>query len=349
MPLAIHFEELSTPKRAGGIEGATRELVAHLRTIGVDVTRSSEQSAARKPDCVHFHGLWSPSLARQFSFWLKQQVPCMVSPHGMLEPWALAHKRWKKLIAWHVYQRRLINQAVTLHATSERERSNFKTLGLKPPTATIPWGVSLPPARITKHETRNTELSPRTALFVGRIYPVKGLPLLIEAWARVRPDNWKLRIVGPDEAGHRAHVEASVRQQGLSAVVEFTKELTGPAKEAAYAEAELFVMPSHTENFGMAIAEALAHGVPVITTKGAPWQELIAHRCGWWVDIGVEPLACALREATQLTDEQRQEMGLRGRKLIETNYTWPAAAQQMLAVYRWVLGQGNIPDCVHTS
>ena len=142
----IHFEELSAPQRAGGIEAATCELVTHLRVAGVTVSRSSESAPSGQPDCVHFQGIWSPRLARQFRSWHQQGVPCAVSPHGMLEPWALSHKRLKKWIAWHVYQKRLLNQAVVLHGTSVRETANFKKLGLKPPTAMIPWGVSVPPA-----------------------------------------------------------------------------------------------------------------------------------------------------------------------------------------------------------
>jgi glycosyltransferase involved in cell wall biosynthesis len=94
------------------------------------------------------------------------------------------------------------------------------------------------------------------------------------------------------------------------------------------------------------IAEALACGVPVITTKGTPWNELLAHRCGWWVDAGAEPLATAMREAIALTDEQRREMGKRGRCLVEERYSWPKIAVEMKLVYEWVLGGGTKPECV---
>src|ERR1035437_7417092 len=193
----VHFEELGAPQRAGGIEAVTRELVAHLRAAGLKVSRSSEPEAFSLPDCVHLHGIWSPQLARRFLAWGKRGVPCVVSPHGMLDPWALSHKWFKKKVAWHVYQKRMLDRAVLLHGASERETRQFKTLRLKPPMALVPWGVTLPPARAE----RPAHPRPRIALFVGRIYPVKGLPMLVEAWARVRPAGWKLRIVGPDEAG----------------------------------------------------------------------------------------------------------------------------------------------------
>jgi glycosyltransferase involved in cell wall biosynthesis len=108
-------------------------------------------------------------------------------------------------------------------------------------------------------------------------------------------------------------------------------------------------LPSFTENFGVAAAEALACGVPVVTTKGAPWEEPRTRQCGWWIDIGVEPLAAALREATSLSDQERHEMGQRGRHLVEEKYSWPQIGRDMLSVYHWVLGAGAKPECVQTK
>jgi glycosyltransferase involved in cell wall biosynthesis len=123
----------------------------------------------------------------------------------------------------------------------------------------------------------------------------------------------------------------------------------GEAKTKLYRQADLFILPTFSESFGVVVAEALACGVPVITTKGAPWEGLLTHRCGWWIDIGVEPLATALRAATALSDEERREMGERGRRYVEREFSWPSIAEQMLAVYRWVLEQGDKPDCVVTD
>ena len=341
----IHFEELSAPQRAGGIEAATRELAAHLRSAGLQVSRSSEQTAIGLPDCVHIHGIWSPQLAGKFLAWQKKGVPCIVSPHGMLEPWPLSHKWLKKKIAWHVYQKRLLNRAAALHGTSARETAQFRKLGLTPPSALVPWGVEMPPQN-RKSEIGNRKSEIRTALFVGRIHPVKGLPMLIEAWAKVRPAGWKLKIVGPDEVGHRAEVEAVVQKTGLASVVEFVGELAGSAKSAAYDGADLFIQPSYTENFGMAIAEALAHSLPVITTTGTPWSILPKRGCGWCGDARAEPLAQALREASALTNEERQVMGQRGYDLVKENYSWPVVASTFLEVYRWVLQRGGKPACV---
>lgn len=326
----IYFEELTAPQRAGGIEAVTRELVAHLNAIGVKVSRSSEQEAAGLPDCVHLHGIWSPRLAGSFRAWRKRGVPCVVSPHGMLAPWALSHKWLKKKVAWHLYQKHSLDQAVFLHGTSEHETRQFKKLGLKPPVATIPWGVSLPSVA----EKSASRSRPRTALFVGRIYPVKGLPLLVEAWAKVRPTGWKMKLVGPDEAGHRAEVEALIRAAKLEADFEFTGPLQGEALRAAYENASLFIQPSYTENFGMAVAEALAYSLPVLTTTGTPWSILPDRGCGWWVSPTVDQITQALTNATRLEDVVLRDMGAKGRDVVAREFSWCQTAGKMQQLYQ---------------
>jgi glycosyltransferase involved in cell wall biosynthesis len=169
---------------------------------------------------------------------------------------------------------------------------------------------------------------------------------LVEAWAAVKPESWQVVIAGQDENGHQAEVEAAIRERQLQRDFSFVGPIDGPAKWDLYRSADLFVLPSHTENFGLAVAEALACGLPVITTRGTPWEDLATHHCGWWIELGAEPFAQALREATTLMDAERQEMGRLGHKLVADNYTWPAAARKMLAVYRWMLGHGERPECV---
>jgi glycosyltransferase involved in cell wall biosynthesis len=359
--MKILFEEHAAPQRAGGIEAATQGLAASLAGQGVTVNRRVPESPNSKegtPDCVHIHGIWSPVLARRFMHWRRKGIPCVVTVHGMLEPWALAHKKLKKQVAWHLYQKRLLNQASALHATSEREAENLKKLGLNVPIAMIPWGIEIPQIRSQKSVDGSQKIGPiqnskfkiqnsiRTALFVGRLYPVKGLPLLLDAWARIKPSGWVLRLVGPDEAGNRPELEHRVTQLGLSGVVTFTGPLTGEELAEEYRRASVFVLPSHTENFGMAIGEALSHGVPVITTEGAPWKLLEQERCGWWVPVNVDGIAAALNEATNLSPEELASMGSRGRLIVEERFAWDRIAAQFVACYRWIGGNGDKPDSV---
>jgi glycosyltransferase involved in cell wall biosynthesis len=328
----IRFEELSPAKRAGGIEMATRGLVKALTSRGLSISRSAEEAvydAAAPPDCVHIHGLWSPSLMAKWWQWRRRGVPAIVSVHGMLEPWAMNHKRWKKLLGWYGYQRHCLNSADALHATSEREAASIRRLNLQPHIETIPWGTDLP--SLAPATERNADC--RTALFVGRIYPVKGLPLLIDAWAQLRPSGWTLNIIGPDQAGHRGELEARVRSSGLTEEISFIGPLSGDALQKAYETAELFVLPSHTENFGMAAAEALAHGLPVIASQGTPWEVLQRENCGWWPPVSVDGIAAALADATSRSHEQLAEMGRRGRDLVRRDFTWDSVAKQMQEVH----------------
>src|SRR5207244_1623092 len=166
---------------------------------------------------------------------------------------------------------------------------------------------------------------------------VKGLPTLIEAWARVRPDGWLLQIVGPDEAGHKAEVEKAVSAAGLNEVISFVGPLDGEAKRSVLLNADLFVLPTHSESFGMVIAEALAHGLPVLTTTGAPWSMLPQRGCGWWVDPTVDGLTGGLRQATSLDSGMLQAMGAKGRELVIAEYRWERIAKQFVITYEDVI------------
>ena len=375
-------------------------LLKQLRPPISDLPPSISHLSSLPPALIiHDTGLWLPTNHTASSIARKMQIPLIISPRGMLSSWALKFRGLKKRIAWALYQKRDLESARVLHATSHEEAKTFRAAGLRQPIAVIPNGVELPGAegigdrgqrtedggrwekaesrkqkveilergkgvgersqrsevRDQRSEIREQTEAPkhRTLLFLGRLHPVKGLRNLVEAWSALNPSPiphlpsstpWRVVLAGGDENGHRAELERAVRDQGLD--FEFAGVIEGDAKWELYRSADLFVLPSHSENFGLVVAEALACGVPVITTKGTPWQDMQTHGCGWWVDIGVEPLVQALREATALSDAERHEMGERGRALIESKYTWPAAAKQMLAVYRWMLSLGPKPECI---
>ncbi len=296
----------------------------------------------READILHTHGLWLHPSWVALAWKRKFSKPHVASVRGMLEPWAWRHKAWKKRPVWWLWERRNLQTASLLHATSEQEAQSFRDRGLNTPIAVIPNGVELP----GNGETGKQKAERKTLLFLSRIHPVKGLPLLLEAWAKVRPEGWKLRIVGPDEGGHRAELGRQTVALGLGETVAFVGPLAGEAKEAAYREADLFVLPTHSENFGIAVAEAMAHGLPVITTHGAPWKLLEEERCGWWVPVNVEGIASALEDATRRSPEELAAMGMRGRKVVEERFSWDGIAQEFVACYAWLLGRGPQPGFV---
>ena len=291
-------------------------------------------------DVLHDNGLWWSHNHQLANIAAARGLPRVVSTRGMLAPWALQHKWWKKRLAWWLYQRRDLARASGHHATAETEARDVQRLRLGVPVRVIPNGVDVPvvdrKARRVGggHAGRNEK---KTALVLGRIYPVTGLPMLIEAWARVRPDGWWLQMVGPDEAGHRAEVERAVSAAGLDGVVSFVGPLEGQAKQAVLFEADLFVLPTHSENFGMVIGEALAHGLPVLTTTGAPWPMLPQRGCGWWVEPTVEGLAVGLRQATALDAATLQVMGTKGREFVAAEFGWERIVQQFVSLYEEVI------------
>lgn len=231
-----------------------------------------------------------------------------------------------------------------IHARTKQEALNLKELDLGNPIAVVTNGMALPPEKpLAQGRTKKLH---RTALFLSRIHPKKGLLNLIEAWRIVDPDGWDLVIAGPDEGGHLAEVRRAVNRAALSGSVRFTGAVFGEEKDDLFRQADLFVLPTYSENFGVALAEALGWGLPTITTKGAPWGVLEEASCGWWIDIGVEPLAEGLSLAISLGDDDRWAMGQRGRLVAEQEFSWPKVAAQIMEVYQWVLNGGPQPDCI---
>lgn len=349
----------------GGPAFSVCRLATALSEVGIEVGLwASDQSAAVTPllgarspvqriigteaealdrfgriDILHDNGIWLLHNHRLAVHAERRGIPRVVSTRGMLEPWALSHKRLKKRFAWWLYQRRDLKHARCHHTTAETEARNVQNLGLGVPVVAVPNGVDVPEEKpcfcdslIEKEEKR------RTALFLGRIYPVKGLPMLVEAWARVRPDGWFLRIAGPDEAGHQKQVERAVSAAGLGEVISFTGPISHQMKKSAFFDADLFVLPTHSESFGIVVAEALAHGLPVLTTTGAPWSILPESGCGWWVDATVDGIAEGLREATILDPETLRSMGAKGRALVSAKFGWKRVADLMVSTYQAILG-----------
>jgi glycosyltransferase involved in cell wall biosynthesis len=153
-----------------------------------------------------------------------------------------------------------------------------------------------------------------------------------------------MRIVGPDESGHRVEVEKAVVEKGLEKDFIFEGAVYGDAKWEVYREADIFILPTFSENFGIVVPEALACGVPVITTEGTPWKELNERSCGWWIPLGVEPLKEALRKAFASSEAERRQMGVRGRRLVEEKYTWSVSAKSTKDLYEWILSGGTPPS-----
>lgn len=339
----LHWED--HVHHASNYRTVQHRLLSELtRRLGVSPSmRDALRQEARGADIMHHHGLWL--MPNVYAARAVRGTRCKLvsSPRGVLSAWALRHSRIKKRVMWWVNQGDALRRSDCLHATAESEWQEIRALGLRAPVAIIPNGVDIP-AEVTRDRSPGTR---RRLLFLGRLHQKKGVDILLRAWSEVAPkaDDWELTIAGPIDSDYARNL------QGLAAElraprVHFVGALYGADKASALASADLFVLPTHSENFGMAVAEGLASGAPAIVSKGAPWQGLEREECGWWIDVGVEPLVAALREALGKDDETLSALGARGRAWMQRDFSWATVGRRMTDVYEWLLGGGALPPWI---
>ena len=296
---------------------------------------------ARHADVLHNHGLWIAANGYAVAAVRGTKCRLVTSPRGTLSRVALSHSRLAKTIAWHAGHKRVVQDACFLHATGQGELEDIRNLGLRNPVAVIPNGVDIP-EQIEGPDERLGRF--RELIFVGRLHPIKGLDVLLRAWRNVQGDaqDWRLLFVGPDEGGYESDLKRLSRSLGCERVI-FGGPAYGSEKSRAYFRASLFILPSKSENFGMAAAEALAHGVPAVISKGAPWKGVEENGCGWWVDASVDSLTETLKVSLSKSPEELTGMGARGRSWMIREFNWERISRMMLDTYEWAIHGGEAP------
>jgi glycosyltransferase involved in cell wall biosynthesis len=298
--------------------------------------------AQGRADIIHNHGLWMmPNVYTGRACRGDSRCHLVVSPRGTLSRWALARHALQKEIFWQCFQKAALREAACFHATSEAESEDIRARGFKKPICILPNGIDVRPLKAEPAGNR------RQLLFLGRIHPVKGVHVLLHSWQAVqdRFDDWELHIAGPDNQGHLAKMQDLAARLRLKRVV-FRGPLYGDEKQQAYRTAELYVLPTLSENFGITVAEALAVGTPAIVTSAAPWHGLNAADAGWSIDLGVEPLVACLEEALATPRAKLAQMGTAGRDWMIRDYSWQRTGEQLSATYRWLLNGGSTPAWV---
>lgn len=285
--------------------------------------------AQNTPTVVHDHGVWLPTnhaVARESK---ALRIPRIVSPRGMLSEWSMNRRRWVKRFIWRLYQQRDLKTADAFVVTSELEAADIRRLGLNQPLAVIPNGINFPESLSARNNFTSKQI-----LFLSRIHPKKGLLELVEAFSLAElPAPWHLVIAGPDEGGFQTQVQQRVAELGITDRVSFPGAFDDNAKWQLYADSDLFVLPSFTENFGIVIAEAMAAGLPVITTTGTPWKCLQTENMGWWIAPTVSELVQALTDACKIESSERNEMGKRGAKYTRDSFSWAEIGARVLEFY----------------
>jgi len=293
-------------------------------------------------DLIHLHGIWMDNQWAAMQHQKKGGVPVVVSPRGMLDPWAVGNSAWKKRIVEILFARRALEKATCIHALCRSEAESIRAYGLKNPIALIPNGVELPDLGKPKGGKQKKRL-----LFLGRIHPKKGLSELLEGWARAgsrKPkafSNWQLLVAGWDDGGH----EAGLREMAGDSV-EFVGPKYGEEKERLLRETDAFILPSFSEGLPMSVLEAWSFGLPVVMTDFCNLPEGFAAEAAIRIEPSPEAIAQGLERLVAMSEDEQAAMGIRGRNLVEEKFTWPGIAKQMALVYEWCSTGRNPPGCI---
>jgi len=342
-----------------------------LKLLGYS-PRFREELLAFAPDIIHTHGLWLyPSVAAK-NYSRRKQRPYLISPHGMLDPWALNNSRWKKRITYALFERSHLRGARCLRALCESEARSIRALGLKNEVAIIPNGIDLPEMKTPENAPWENFVKPdqKVLLFLSRIHPKKGLVNLLKAWAAIQnskfkvqsSDEWILAIAGWDQGGHEAELKrlcaelelpfADIREEKVKngkretrASVLFLGPQFNAAKAACYRHCAAFVLPSFSEGLPMVVLEAWANARPVLMTPECNLPAGFQAGAAIQAEPSEAGLLAGLNELERLSAGELAAMGGRGRDLVVERFTWPRISRQMEAVYDWMLGGGAKPVC----
>ncbi len=313
---------------------------SHIHYINSSIWKGMKQEWQKllktiQPDIIHINCCWIPGCAFTQKWAQSLGYKVVLTPHGMLEPWIIARHYWtKKIPALLLYQRSAIKNADYLHATAESEKSNLLKLKYNKKIKVIANGID-----VNNIQIKSTWKRSKTILFLSRVHVKKGIEFLLDAIAKLKEqlEGYTIYIAGEGENNYIQNLKEKTELLGINNLISFCGGVYGEKKWELFRQADLFILPTYSENFGIVVAEALASGTPVITTKGTPWQELETEHCGWWTEIGSEPTIKALKSFLACTEKELEQMGKNGRQLIERKYSAKKMAEDMITLYQEVI------------
>lgn len=290
------------------------------------------------PDIVHLNGIWEPQSWIVQHEAQKRGIKVIITPHGMMEPWCVHHKAWKKKLALILYQQRSVREADCLHATTEIEKENMLLWHEKTPIEIIPLGIGVDGIAVKKCWKKQKRI-----LFLSRVHEKKGIEFLLETVRQLKTvlDGYHFIIAGEGDMQYVDSLKNRVKEYGIGKLVDFVGGVYGERKWELYRDADFFVLPTYCENFGYVIAESLAVGTPVVTTQETPWSLLEKYHCGYWISLKMETLVEAIDKMVKKTDEEMEIMGRNARTLVEVQCNLGTIAQRMRDLYGKMLVKEN--------
>lgn len=303
-------------------------------------------------DMLHVHGIWNFASLAAMTWRMRTGRPLVISPHGMLDPGALAFSSHKKRAVAALYERRNLQNASLIHALNVSEAASIRAFGIDTPIAIIPNGLAIPDIEVTRRRSWNPETR-RTLLFLARIHPKKGIMELIEAWRIMldtAPDvaaRWCLNLVGWDDGGFLEAARARVVELGLADHITLPGALFGEDKVTAFAESHAFILPSRSEGLPMAILEAWAHGMPVLMTDACNLPRGFEAGAAFRVEVEPQHLAAGLIEHLRRDEAELRSSGMAGRVLVESEYSLDQVCKDYAEMYLWLIDGGPSPRFVH--
>lgn len=320
------------------------------------VPKLKQYLAAIRPDVVHSHGVWNyPSYVAHC--WRSETSGVhVITPQGMLEPWARNHKAFRKSVAWKVFEKDHFTTASCINVNSEHEMQNLRQLGIAGPFCVVPNGVKIPtlPAsfrdKVRPLWADTWPAERKILLFLSRVHQKKGLIPLLRGWRMAQNLNsdhgWALAIVGWDENGFGKEINDEIAELRLQDCVKWFGPAFGETKLAAFHHATAYILPSFSEGFPMTVLEAWSHGLPVLMTPECNMNFGFEADAAIKVLPSEESISGSLLRLFTSEEEKLRQQGAKGRALVERNYSWRRVSVDLLSVYSWCLGAGPKPDFV---
>jgi glycosyltransferase involved in cell wall biosynthesis len=296
------------------------------------------------PDVIDTQGIWMNQSRIALARHVRYATPLVVTPHGMLDPWAVRRSSLRKRLVRLWFEDKHLSRAAAIRALNEDEAKAIRQFGVQSPIVVVPNGIEPPEAsRVSDIEDREKVLQ-----FLGRLDPKKGLEPLFKAWSLLKREpaakDWRLRVNGWGATDYVDTLHMLVADLSLGNSLDLGGPVFGADKENVLATSAGFILPSYSEGLPMAVLEAWSWGTPVLMTRACNLPEGFAQSAALEITTDPKELVRQLLEYMKMSSEDRRAMAVTGRRLVDTKFHAKAVARDLERLYRWTAGFGALPD-----